>query len=197
MPEISACGGRVVLGTDCNARIDMLEEARWLEYTHRLLHLRRGVAVDAMMLGEGADWVEGSEGMVSAGAQLLDIATARGAASLGLGSWDDATCSSSSPSTSTSTSSTSTSTSTTSTSSAPAGARVGRIAEGCAADFCAVDLEAPQLRWALRDSAEDADATTGLGFSSDALAGALVFGCAADAVVVETCVAGRWSEARS
>ena len=188
MPEISACGGRVVLGTDCNARIDMLEEARWLEYTHRLRHLRRGVAVDAMMMtatttsdgddGNEGGSVGGEDEMVSAGAQLLDIATARGAVSLGLGTW------SGEPPTSASASG------------SGGGTRVGRVEKGYAADFCAVNLDAPQLRWALRDDVgnddDKDDNDKGLGFSSDALAGALVFGCAADAVVSETCVAGRW-----
>ena len=29
--HLGLCGGRVCLGTDCNARIDMIEEMRWLE----------------------------------------------------------------------------------------------------------------------------------------------------------------------
>ena len=33
----SACGGSICIGTDCNARIDMLEELRWLEYSQRLV----------------------------------------------------------------------------------------------------------------------------------------------------------------
>ncbi len=43
----SACGGSICIGTDCNARIDMLEELRWLEYSQRLSKLRRGMAVES------------------------------------------------------------------------------------------------------------------------------------------------------
>ena len=35
--------GEVSIGTDCNARIDMFEEMRWLEYTQRLKRGQRGV----------------------------------------------------------------------------------------------------------------------------------------------------------
>eukprot|EP01059_Diplonema_ambulator_P015539 TRINITY_DN26694_c0_g1_i1.p1 TRINITY_DN26694_c0_g1~~TRINITY_DN26694_c0_g1_i1.p1 ORF type:complete len:454 (+),score=134.08 TRINITY_DN26694_c0_g1_i1:60-1364(+) len=45
MPDMSACKGRICLGTDCNARIDMLEEARLLEYSQRLLRLNRGASL--------------------------------------------------------------------------------------------------------------------------------------------------------
>eukprot|EP01064_Diplonema_japonicum_P031712 TRINITY_DN5747_c0_g2_i1.p1 TRINITY_DN5747_c0_g2~~TRINITY_DN5747_c0_g2_i1.p1 ORF type:complete len:444 (+),score=138.94 TRINITY_DN5747_c0_g2_i1:69-1400(+) len=45
MPELSACKGRICLGSDCNARIDMLEEARLLEYSQRLLRLNRGACL--------------------------------------------------------------------------------------------------------------------------------------------------------
>ncbi len=55
------------IGTDCNARIDMLEELRWLEYGQRLLRQDRGVYRDAS--GENAR-------------VLLKIGTAGGAASL-------------------------------------------------------------------------------------------------------------------
>ncbi|KAI9914392.1 hypothetical protein PsorP6_008172 [Peronosclerospora sorghi] len=46
-PSIASCSDRVCLRTDCNARIDMCEEMRWLEYTHRLHESRRGVCTDA------------------------------------------------------------------------------------------------------------------------------------------------------
>ncbi|EGZ15705.1 hypothetical protein PHYSODRAFT_333917 [Phytophthora sojae] len=46
-PFIASCSDRVCLGTDCNARVDMCEEMRWLEYAHRLHESRRGVCTDA------------------------------------------------------------------------------------------------------------------------------------------------------
>ncbi|CAI5734548.1 unnamed protein product [Hyaloperonospora brassicae] len=46
-PFIAGCSDRVCLGTDCNARVDMCEEMRWLEYAHRLHEGRRGVCTDA------------------------------------------------------------------------------------------------------------------------------------------------------
>lgn len=64
-----AAGGPVCLGTDSNARISMIEEARWLEYGQRLAGERRGAITD----GAGA----------SAPA-LLAAATEAGAAALGL-----------------------------------------------------------------------------------------------------------------
>ncbi|TMW56465.1 hypothetical protein Poli38472_006475 [Pythium oligandrum] len=47
-PAIASCGTSICLGTDCNARIDMCEEMRWLEYAHRLNQSRRGVCTDAI-----------------------------------------------------------------------------------------------------------------------------------------------------
>ncbi len=35
---------KICLGTDCNARIDMVEEMRWLEYGQRLIYNQRGDA---------------------------------------------------------------------------------------------------------------------------------------------------------
>ncbi|KUF83820.1 carboxypeptidase [Phytophthora nicotianae] len=46
-PFIASCSDRVCLGTDCNARVDMCEEMRWLEYAHRLHQSRRGVCTDS------------------------------------------------------------------------------------------------------------------------------------------------------
>ena len=73
------------LGTDSNARISMLEEARWLEYGQRWAERRRGV----LRAQRGA-----GEGEVAPG--LLNAATAGGAASLGVdagrvesGAWAD------------------------------------------------------------------------------------------------------------
>jgi len=60
---------RICLGTDSNARIDMVEEMRWLEYAQRLRREKRGALAD-------------EEGFV--GRNLLNAATAGGAASLGV-----------------------------------------------------------------------------------------------------------------
>lgn len=60
---------RICLGTDSNARIDMLEEMRWLEYGQRLRREARGALTDG-------------GGQVALG--LLSAATAGGAAALGL-----------------------------------------------------------------------------------------------------------------
>jgi formimidoylglutamate deiminase len=60
---------RLCLGTDSNARIAMLEEARWLEYGQRLAGERRGALAD-------------DDGRVAP--LLLAAATAGGARSLGL-----------------------------------------------------------------------------------------------------------------
>ncbi len=60
---------RLCLGTDSNARIDLVEECRWLEYGQRLAGEARGMVKDA----HG-----------SVGPALLRIATAGGAEALGL-----------------------------------------------------------------------------------------------------------------
>ncbi len=72
LPGILAAGGAVCLGTDSNARISMLEEARWLELVQRLARERRGVARDGSRAG----------GRVAT--TLLDAATANGARALGV-----------------------------------------------------------------------------------------------------------------
>jgi formimidoylglutamate deiminase len=81
LPALLAAGGRVCLGTDSNARISMLEEARWLELVQRLARERRGVAQDAA-------------GRVAT--TLLHAATRNGARALGVetgeirpGAWAD------------------------------------------------------------------------------------------------------------
>ena len=66
---IRAAGGHVCVGTDSNARIDMTEELRWLEYGQRLESECRGVFVD-----EGG----------SVAKPLLEAATVGGARSLKL-----------------------------------------------------------------------------------------------------------------
>ena len=77
--------GRLCLGSDSNARISMLEVARWLEYGQRLAAQRRGV----LRAGRGH-----GEGEVAPG--LLATATTGGASSLGIdagrieaGAWAD------------------------------------------------------------------------------------------------------------
>ncbi len=72
---------RIAFGTDSNARIDLVEEMRWLEYGQRLRQGARGAVTDA-------------EGQVARG--LLNAATAGGADALGLevgriaqGAWAD------------------------------------------------------------------------------------------------------------
>eukprot|EP01050_Picozoa_sp_SAG11_P018136 SAG11_NODE_2696_length_3080_cov_2.220731_2_plen_277_part_00 len=52
--SLEASRGMVSLGTDCNARIDMFEEMRWLEYSQRLARGRRG-ALSAVVQDEGGD----------------------------------------------------------------------------------------------------------------------------------------------
>jgi len=82
IPELSAApAGRLCLGTDGNSRLDMLEEARWLEYGQRLRLERRGAIRDA-------------DGSVAP--DLFGIATAGGADALGIptgrlapGQWAD------------------------------------------------------------------------------------------------------------
>ena len=64
-----AVAGSLCLGTDSNARISMVEEARWLEYGQRLAGERRGALRDAA-------------GRVAP--TLLAAATSGGAAALGL-----------------------------------------------------------------------------------------------------------------
>ena len=47
IPGLAHPEGSVSLGSDSNARISMLEEARWLEYAQRLRTESRGVLADA------------------------------------------------------------------------------------------------------------------------------------------------------
>ncbi len=69
LPRVHAAGGKISLGTDCNARISMLEEMRWLEYVQRLARRRRGILRDPV-------------GRVAL--PLFRAATVHGARSLGL-----------------------------------------------------------------------------------------------------------------
>ncbi|KAF4695609.1 hypothetical protein FOZ60_004106 [Perkinsus olseni] len=45
--------GQVCIGSDCNSRIDTLEELRWLEYAHRLRTQRRGVLITDTLPAKG------------------------------------------------------------------------------------------------------------------------------------------------
>lgn len=70
-PAIASGGDSICIGTDCNARIDMCEEMRWLEYAHRLHQSRRGVLTD-------------STSETDLPKLVFDYATKRGAKSLNL-----------------------------------------------------------------------------------------------------------------
>jgi formimidoylglutamate deiminase len=67
---LNAAPGKVCVGTDSNARLDFVEELRWLEYGGRLKSGLRGLCAD-------------SEGQVAS--RLIDFGTANGAAALNLG----------------------------------------------------------------------------------------------------------------
>jgi len=80
-----ATSGVVSLGTDCNARIDMFEEMRWLEYTQRLAKQRRGVYTSLTDEHDG-----------DVASLLMECATIHGATHLGVetgrvevGQWAD------------------------------------------------------------------------------------------------------------
>ncbi len=49
--EFMAAGGRIAIGTDCNARIDAIEELRLMEYAQRLVRERRAVLAGKDGLG--------------------------------------------------------------------------------------------------------------------------------------------------
>ena len=72
LSRIESFGGQICLGTDCNARICLVEEMRWLEYGQRLKHCRRGMVV-APRPDTG-----------NAAAELFRYATSAGAAALRL-----------------------------------------------------------------------------------------------------------------
>jgi len=69
--ELLAAGARLALGTDSGAQLDLLEDARALEYHLRLLHLRRAV-LD-----------EGGGGVAGLGARLYSFASEGGMRALG------------------------------------------------------------------------------------------------------------------
>jgi formimidoylglutamate deiminase len=64
-----ASGARIAIGSDCNLRLCMVEDLRWLEYVHRAANEKSGIVVDA-------------EGRVAPA--LFELATVNGAGSLRL-----------------------------------------------------------------------------------------------------------------
>ncbi len=74
--RLLAAGARLALGTDANGQIDLLEDARELEYHLRLLALRRGIL--------GAAGAASGEPVPSLAARLYGFASAGGMASRGL-----------------------------------------------------------------------------------------------------------------
>ncbi len=91
LPGIRAAGAGLCLGTDSNARVSMLEEARWLELVQRLARERRGVLRDG---AEGIGRDDAGSGRVAT--VLFAAATAGGARALGIeagairpGAWAD------------------------------------------------------------------------------------------------------------
>jgi len=81
--HIELCQGQVCLGTDCNARIDMLEEMRWLEYGQRTMRLERGASC------KGSDEEDLARHLLRCatinGARALDL----DAGSIDAGKWAD------------------------------------------------------------------------------------------------------------
>lgn len=67
--EIREAGGKLCIGSDCNLRICMSEDLRWLEFAQRLANERSGIVVDG-------------EGQVAPA--LFDLATVNGADALKL-----------------------------------------------------------------------------------------------------------------
>jgi len=74
--NLSQCGGRISLGSDCNARIDLIEEMRWLEYVQRVQHVRRGMLSTLGRPGHAPGEALGPE--------LFECATGSGARALGV-----------------------------------------------------------------------------------------------------------------
>ncbi|MFL6333738.1 MAG: formimidoylglutamate deiminase [Pyrinomonadaceae bacterium] len=74
-------GVRVALGTDSHTQIDLLEDARALEYHLRLKSLRRNVLAPAVVEDESG--VEGTPEVARLAARLFDCATVEGAESIG------------------------------------------------------------------------------------------------------------------
>lgn len=74
-------GVRVALGTDSHTQIDLLEDARGLEYHLRLKTLRRNVLAPARVKDESRG--EGTPEVAALAARLFECATFRGAESIG------------------------------------------------------------------------------------------------------------------
>jgi len=72
LPRLESCGPHLCLGSDCNARVCLAEEMRWLEYGQRLKHCRRGMVVAPR------------QGRSDAAQELFRCATTSGARSLGI-----------------------------------------------------------------------------------------------------------------
>jgi cytosine/adenosine deaminase-related metal-dependent hydrolase len=69
VPEIRQSGGKLCIGSDCNLRIAMTEDLRWLEFAQRLANERSGIVVD---------------GVGQVAPALFELATVNGAQSLHL-----------------------------------------------------------------------------------------------------------------
>jgi formimidoylglutamate deiminase len=69
VPEMLSFGAKLCIGTDCNLRLSMAEELRWLEFGQRLKQERRGIVADAAG---------------GCGAALFQMATVNGADALRL-----------------------------------------------------------------------------------------------------------------
>ena len=78
-------GVRVALGTDSHAQIDLLEDARELEYHLRLQKLERAVLAPARANESAHDATDAGQ-LSGLAARLLDCATVNGAASIGASS---------------------------------------------------------------------------------------------------------------
>ena len=124
-----ACGGVVSLGTDCNARIDMFEEMRWLEYSQRLARFRRGVYTSLEDSHQG-----------NIASLLMESSTVHGAKHLGV--------------------------------------ETGKMEVGQWADFALLDLNAAAVR----------------GVDDEHMMGAMVLGGSGEGLVLDTCMAGRWTQ---
>lgn len=74
-------GVRVSLGTDSHTQIDLLEDARELEYHLRLKTLRRNVLAPGVVEGESV--AEGTSEVAALAARLFECATLMGAESIG------------------------------------------------------------------------------------------------------------------
>jgi formimidoylglutamate deiminase len=79
--QLLDAGVRVALGTDSHTQIDLLEDARELEYHLRLKTLRRNVLAPAAVEDESV--VAGTPEVAGLAARLFNCATVEGAESIG------------------------------------------------------------------------------------------------------------------